>query len=248
MTIKTKLSFWPFACLLLLAACIVLWFTRGCGSKPTPAITQNNIVQDTVAKLASKAQESEIQVGLLMEDTIRLHTELKHARDSLKRSTSAIYAANSQVTALANEVADARIKKDTAGFIHACDTLASAVKSQNDKFTMFERDSKNALGKCDALSLKKSQMIASLTSEANGYKSAYQLEKKQNDVLAKALTPKTKVYIGLEAWTGPAASGVGPGIMYQDKKERIYRVAAGLVTTGNYWIGASAYLKLQFHK
>jgi regulator of replication initiation timing len=249
MTIPSPLSSFKNWCIfLLLLAVAVLWFTGGCHKNPTPAITQNNTVNDTVAKIVAQAQQSQIQVGILMEDTVRLHTELKHARDSLKHSTVIIHAANSQVTALANEVADTRIKKDTTGYYHACDTLASAVKAQNDKFTMFERDSKNALGKCDALSLKKSQMIASLTSEANGYKSAYGLEKKQNGVLAKALNPKAKVYVGLEAWTCPASSGVAPGLMYQSKSEKILGLSGGITTTGGWWIGGKAYIKIQLHK
>lgn len=247
MTITTQ--FYKFCIAFLLAIVIVLLFMNGCHKNPpAPAITQNDKVNDTVAKLTQQAQENEIQVGLLMEDTIRLNTALKLARDSLKQSTAAVHAANSQVTALANEVADAQTRKDTTAFFSACDSLQRAAIIQKGTFVMYERDSKNALDNCDALSLKKSHIIAALTSEKNGYKSAGELLLKQNGVLAKALTPKAKLFIGGEVFTSVSVAGVGPGIMYESKSEKLFGLSGGLATTGGWWIGGKMYIKIQLHK
>lgn len=241
-------SFKNWCIFLLLIGVLVLWFTRGCGSQPPAVIVHNNEVNDSVAKLVQQAQANEMQVGLLMEDTIRLHSDLKHARDSLKRSTIAIHAANSQVTALANEVADAQIRKDTSSFFSACDSLQRAALIQKGTFVMYERDSKNALDNCDALSLKKSHIIAALTSEKNGYKSAGEMLLKQNGVLAKALTPKAKLFIGGEVFTSVSIAGVGPGIMYETKSEKLFGISGGIATTGGWWIGGKMYIKIQLHK
>lgn len=249
MTIPNPLSsFKNWFIFLLLIAVVVLWFTRGCGSKPPAIIVHNNEVNDSVARLTQQAQANEIQVGLLMEDTIRLNIDLKHARDSLKRSTIAIHAANSQVTALANEMADAQTRKDTSGFFNSCDSLAKATKQQSDKFSMFERDSKNALDKCIDLSTKKSVVITSLLSEANGYKSAGELLKKQNGVLAKAIKPKRKLFIGGEVFTSLSVAGMGPGIMYESKSEKLFSLSGGIATTGGWWVGGKMYIKIQLHK
>jgi len=221
---------------------------NGCNKTVPAVIVHNNEVNDSVAKIVAQAQQSQIQVGLLMEDTTRLNTDLKHARDSLKRSAIAIHAANSQVTALANEVADAQSRKDTSTFFSACDSLQRAALIQKGTFVLYERDSKNALGKCDALSLKKSQMITALTSEANGYKSAGELLKKQNGILAKAIEPKRKLFIGGEVFSSVSVAGVGPGIMYENKKEQLMGIAGGIATTGGWWMGGKVYMKIQLHK
>src|SRR5712692_3206556 len=124
MTITLK--FYKFCIAFLVAIVIVLLFMNGCNKTVPAVIVHNNEVNDSVAKIVAQAQQSQIQVGLLMEDTTRLNTDLKHARASLKRSAIAIHAANSQGTSQANEVADAQSRKDTSTFFSAGDSLQRA--------------------------------------------------------------------------------------------------------------------------
>src|SRR5580698_6588706 len=109
MPITTKISFWPVACGLLLIACIVLWFTRGCGSKPSPAITKNQQANDSVAKLLSPIPASDLRIGLLMEDSIKSHAEIADTRAQLAKVQNLLSQSNQQTTALANDVANAKL-------------------------------------------------------------------------------------------------------------------------------------------
>lgn len=249
MTLPNPLSsFKNWFIFLLLIAVVVLWFTRGCGSNPPAIVTENKATNDSVAKLLAIVQQSNIHEGLLEEDSIKSHAEITDTRSQLVKVQNLLSQSNQQTTALANEVSDAKIRKDSSAYISACDSLALVTKRDAYIRDSLQRRTKLALNATDKALATANEMKADLLTQKNGYKAAVALLQKTNANLAKALNPTTKVYIGLEGFTCPIASGVGPGIMLADKVGRVYRLAGGMTTTGNYWVGASAYIKIQLHK
>lgn len=233
---------------LLIIAVVVLWFTRGCGSNPPAVVTENKATNDSVAKLLAVVQQSNIHEGLLMEDSITKAADLKKKDIDLLHKQNTLDDAIAANSVLADAISIDKAAKDTANYYRNCDSLAAASKRVPailDSFKLAIRLVRNIQE--GQLANANSQKV-DLRQQIMGYKSAYDLEKKQNDNLLKAALPTSKVYIGLEGFTCPIASGVGPGVMLADKVGRVYRLAGGMTTTGNYWIGASAYIKIQLHK
>ena len=245
---KSLINFKNLCIVLLLIACIFLWFKTCHPSTTPPPITQNQQANDSVAKLLAVVQESNIREGVLREDSMTKAKAIQDKDVQLVNTQNKLAQANKQATALANEVSDAHIHNDTLGFIKSCDSLALVTLRDNFLIDSIKRVTRSVMNARDAALINANSAKSELRAQTNGYKSAVALLQKTNDNLAKALNPTRKVYIGLEGFTSVAVSGVGPGLMYQDLRSLIYGLSGGIATTGGWWIGGKVYMKIQLHK
>lgn len=244
-------SFYKFVIVLLLAGIAFFWFKNCHPSTPTPAITENKIATDSVAKLKALIDTANMQIGFLREDSILQEKVIDDKDAQLSLTQAKLDKANKQATNLANDVVTAREKNDTAGYETACDSLAYVtkrdqfIKDSLRKATAAALDARNGANKIA------NQAKSDLQKQAVAYSGALSLLQKTNANLAAALVPTNKVYIGLDAIgsSGPSSLlGAGGELMLITKTEKAYGVGVGLFSNGQPWLMVRGAIKISLHK
>lgn len=241
-------TFYKTCIALLLIAVLLLWFTRGCNSQPPALVTQNQQTNDSVGKLLDSIHQSNIRVGVLLEDSIQQAGVISDKDIKLFTTQGKLDQTNKEATTLANDVVAARVAHDTAKYDQACDSLAFVTQRDQYIKDSLKTATQGALAARDRANAIANTAKGDLQKQAVAYSGALSLLQKTNANLAAAVLPKSKLFIGGEVFAANGVGGVGPGLLYEDKQERQYGVAGGIATTGGWWVGGKVYFKIQLHK
>lgn len=207
----------------------ILW-VQMC-SRPTATNSTKEII-DTVR--AAEKKDTKAIDSLMAEDKQHKDT-IAQLRAQNRRLEGLLTVANTNTTALANQVVNAHQNGDTVKFYKSCDSLAELAKSNeflyNDALAGRERDRLQdsiAMAKKDLIIKTQENSRARLTAALN---------------TAMAAGPRNCLYLGITGYAGKSTGGGDVSAEYVTKKGYTYGAGAVYIP-GLPWMGKFGVKKL----